>query len=94
MGSMDGEIGSLSVNIESDFKREGSKKEGASLGLEGMVIGEEVSPGKRDGGEEEEARSEGMCSRVKGGGPSLVSSDGRVIGEEEGFDSAISGATE
>ena len=46
---MEGDIGSLSMKIESEFKREGSKKEGASLGLEGNVRGGEGSPGKRDG---------------------------------------------
>ena len=38
-GRVEGEIGSLSVKIESEFKSEGSNKEGASLGLEGKVAG-------------------------------------------------------
>ena len=57
------------------------------------MTGEDIAPGERDRGDEEEARREGKCSIVKGGGPSSVGSDGRVIGEEAGFDRAESGAT-
>ena len=37
-GSVEGEIGDLSENIKREFRREGSKKAGSSLGLEGKVF--------------------------------------------------------
>ena len=57
---MEGEIGSLSEKIEREFKREGSKKEGASLRLEGnKLTGEEAITAEEEGGVAEEPRREG-----------------------------------
>ena len=57
---MEGEIGDLSEKIEREFRREGSMKTSASLGLEGKVfIGEAEVPSEREGGEAEGVGSEG-----------------------------------
>ena len=37
-GRVEGEIGDLSEKIDKEFKREGSRKAGSSLGLVGMVF--------------------------------------------------------
>ena len=57
---MEGEIGVLSENIEREFRREGFKKAGSSLGLEGKVFtGEPEEPREGVVWETKGARSEG-----------------------------------
>ena len=57
---MEGEIGSLSENIEREFKSKGSKKEGSSLGLKGCKLtSEEAVAGEVEGGVAGEVGREG-----------------------------------
>ena len=69
-GRVEGDIGDLSVKMESDLRREGSMKAGESLGLEGEGTecgGTEEGEGKEVIGEV--VGREGKFSKVKGGGP-------------------------
>ena len=56
-GSVEGEIGDLSEKIEREFRREGSKNAGSSLGLEGKVFTGEL-----------EESGEGVVREVEGAG--------------------------
>ena len=65
-GRVEGETGVLSVKKDRDFMREGSKKDGYSLGLEGEVKeGIGSVEGERISGKYEELGREGKCSRVR-----------------------------
>ena len=70
-GRVEGETGVLSVNMDRDFMRDGSKKDRDSLGLEGEVKeGIGSVEGERISGKDEEAGRDGKYSRGKEGGPS------------------------
>ena len=70
-GRVEGETGVLSVNMNIEFMREGSKKDGYSLGLEGEVKeGIGSVEGERISEKDEEAGRDGKYSRGKEGGPS------------------------
>ena len=67
-GRVEGEIGSLSENMERELRREGSWKVGSSVGLESCKMGDRLIIGEVSGGVADEVRRVGKCSTVKGGG--------------------------